>query len=195
VVFLAAPIIFQHLLSSAAAEHSIYFHYMLTITPFLFLAAINSFVRMQRISSRIVPMVMISMVIACLMSLDQSSIRNIHITSKYDFDTVRKRILDKIPDQASVIASSIFLPELSNRKNLYGFNDVYQELMQDNTWKDSKLSKRVRYVLIDFHDRLLTNAFKTSGKETVKRIDDFLQGYHWKIKRKIGHILLLEKLR
>jgi hypothetical protein len=161
----------------------------------LFLAVVYSLSRIKQVSAKVFPVILISMSVAVLINLCQPQLLRVSMTSGYDFQKVKQDMLDKIPAQAPVIASSIFLPELSNREHLFGFYKIYQERnVQSDLGKKFSMPGNVHYALIDFQEKLLKKTVSDVGPQVVgQRIGNFLRNYHWKVVQSYGSIVLLER--
>jgi uncharacterized membrane protein len=205
ILFLAAPVLLQHLLSSQYAEHTIYYHYGTTIVPFIFLATMRTInMCYKKINPRIYMAMLVILFIASILILISYS-RQFWGRLNYHHDhlnNVRWSFVDAIPPQEGVIATFDYLAPLSLRGELYVFHKVYDESYQDpehiklnelNTGKPFVLPDRIHYALIDYKDLWLQDALKRSPKVTSERINAFLKNGHWKLIKHYGSIVLLKR--
>ena len=188
---LILPIALQHLFSSAWQQHSIYYGYALTLAPFIFLAAIQGMVfikrRFHRISYR---------VIFCILIMTAG------LSLGYHLDGIRRRYLprpeipsdqvngmiQKIPENAGVIASFHFLANLSQREDLYAFYKVYRQ-----AYAPFKIPSRVKYALIDLDDPWLLDSSDSELRLKRKDINAFFKHQHWVAKDHYGSITLYQR--
>ena len=204
-LFLAAPLLLQHLLSNAGQEHTIYYHYGLTIAPFIFLATMRTLSLCRRKFSRRI----FNAILFLLMALSIRDLSGYVVPFMYKLnrhfdhlDAVRWVFIEAIPPQEGVIATFDYLAPLSLRKNLYSFHKVYDEFYQNpkkiklselNTGKPFVLPDQVHYALIDFKDGWIRDSFKLRPQITSERIQAFLQKSHWQIIKRYGSLVLLKR--
>ena len=96
-----------------------------------------------------------------------------------DRTIVIKTLIDKIPSDASIVSSFDFLPNLSNRQDLYSLH--YGFLGKTQFSKDDyKFPEEVDYYLIDFSD-LIIYQIQYNGQEKYfsgnNRLQEYLKNY------------------
>jgi len=180
------PIVLYHLLSLHGPEHTIFYHYGWTLTPFIFIAVVNSLVKIR---DRITPVRFQWFLSAILvLGIIHTAAFYRHIYSRIDYHhdgkmAKRWEMVRLIPPQAGVVASFDFLAELSSRPSLYAFYKVYSPLYQDprqlhlseiSSGKPFTAGKDVTYVLIDFKDPWLIQAMEEDPQATAQRVKKFL---------------------
>jgi len=205
ILFLAFPILLQHLLSVEPPEHSIYYHYGETIAPFIFLAVMCTLRSCrQRFSGKIFNMILVLLIALSLANLYDYRYQ---FRSKLDYhfdhlDAMRWAFVDAVPPHEGVIATFDYLSPLALRDQLYAFHKVYDESYQDpkaieiselNTGKSFILPDQVHYALIDFEDPWLQNEYMLMPPVISQRIQSFLVNSHWKIIKRYGSIVLMRR--
>lgn len=178
-LLLAAPIFAINLLSSYHYTHGIEHYYSATIVPFVFISGIFGLkrgvdwiqqrfykgkkprdFRMNLLATLTTIMIVISFVLFFLKS-------NVFDYSKWEITPhhkVVKKIIDKIPQDASLTALDILAPHAADRHELYVF--------EDNIGK-------VDYVLYDFNAKKFVTVVRTS----------FDLPYFWPFNEKIEALL------
>ena len=178
ILFLALPIFLQHLLSSAPTNHVIFYHYAATLTPFIFLALVQS---LKFIYTKFKPFfyyLLLSMIIlTCALNLSLSRENIVARTSplKNPLAIAQWQMIQKIPKDAGVIATLSFLAELSQREHVYSFLDVVRNT-RGLSGQPFGLAPEVSYALIDFEDGWIKEKIFHSpdSKEALSRIRKFL---------------------
>jgi uncharacterized membrane protein len=180
-IFLIFPLILQHLMSSSVTEHTIYYGYLLPISPFLFLAVGKVFVFIQKQSKACMYILLGVMVVCSVYSLStfMPKIRTSFMRPQMkNLEMERWRLVNAVPADASIVASFPFLPQLALRKNVYPFHKIYSRKYQSGK-KPYVLPSDVEYILIDFTDPWLRMALRTDEKFTRERLDNFFEGDKW----------------
>ncbi|MBF0384805.1 MAG: DUF2079 domain-containing protein [Candidatus Omnitrophica bacterium] len=207
ILFLASPIFLQHFLSSYWSEHTIVFYYSATIVPFIFLAAANTIRVIKRLSKPVAANVVV--IVLLLFSIFQFSryLRDFINNLDYHMDNMsaaRWEILRKVPKTSATITTFCFLPELSTRKSLYAFIDIYSDWSQNidfiqasptRSGKEAKafvLPAEVDHALIDFSDTWLTkDAY--ANPAAIPRMQKFFFDPAWSVEAAANYIVLLRK--
>lgn len=203
------PLILQHLLSTHAPEQSIFYHYVPTLSPFIFLATIETFRKINHtIYFRWSNIILGGFLILAVFSLFKYTpdLRNrLQINSNQQDTLALWQLINKVPSDAAVIATFDYLAALSTREELYSFHKIYDDAFQDpeqikhselNTLTTFTLPHDVRYALINFDDGWLLNriAQKKEKKEesnTLSRIDKFYKESQWKLIGRTQRTILL----
>ncbi len=136
VLMIAAPTLLLNLMSQWPQMHQIEYHYTATITPFVFLAAINGLARLRSQLHRIIPrtahrmpIVLSAMIaLAAILSTTQFSILRFHkswqVTNNHRKLSQR---LYALPSELSVSATARVGAHLTNRCDLYHFPERFSE--------------------------------------------------------------------
>ena len=192
VLFLGAPLFLQTLLSQAPGPHTIYFHYSATIVPFIFLASMFSlriiFNKFKPFFSLVSFLFLIPLVLHSLSYVKDYKERAEDWKDR--LDPARWEIIKNLPQEAGIVATFRFLPELSRRKSLYSFHNVWMGYNQV-TGESFILPPDVQYAVVDFSDSWLINAV-SSDPSAISRIKEFLLS-NWKVKKAFEDIVLFEK--
>lgn len=191
ILFPVSAIFLQHALSHSWQEQTLYFAYMLTLTPFIFAALIIALARIRILSMR--SFVCFLTIIGCFLVITIYDYRHdiqIRFLMPAQINTAQDRrdLLEMIPPKASVMASFSFLVHLTNRDNLYAF---YKAHTPD--YVGFKLPDEVEYALIDFNDPWLYRDLRDNPKITRQRIDDFFRQNTWVVKERRGQIVLYQR--
>ncbi|NQT22903.1 MAG: DUF2079 domain-containing protein [Candidatus Omnitrophica bacterium] len=197
-LLIAVPFLLQQLLSGRMTDHTIYYHYTAKLIPILFFSAIygTRFILRSRFVSR-------HKWFLFAVLLSTSIISNIYFgflprvpasfSSSYameDMDYVKQNFIDRIPKEASAVATFEFLPKLSQREGIYSFHHVYM-----GKYSASKeaytLPGDVEYALIDFNDRLTFTSFYQP--DHYKNLQKFFAEDKWGLVAAADNIGLFKK--
>ncbi|MFH1359463.1 MAG: DUF2079 domain-containing protein [Candidatus Omnitrophota bacterium] len=196
ILFLASPVLLQHMLSAAFQEHTIYYHYAATIVPFIFLASINSLrLIKEKLSSLTYHTVLIVTMILCVLnSLSYGHVFKDRIAQWNDpFDSVRWDMVKKVPRDRSLVATLSFLGELSQRENIFSLHTVWQGANVFTGKKPYPSPEQVDYALIDFDDPWLIHAWSAKPQKTAENIGAFFSKNDWRVVDAFENIVLLKK--
>jgi len=136
ILLLAAPTLLLNLLSNWHQMHQIEYHYTATITPFIFLAAINGMANLKRWLARFskfktnrIPLVLGSIILASsVFSTFQFSILRFHKTWRVSENHKKlAKKLQEIPPGLSVSTTARPGAHLANRKELYHFPEHFSK--------------------------------------------------------------------
>lgn len=114
----------------------------------------------------------------------------------YDrLDPVRQRMFEKIPPQASVVASFDFLANLANRQQIFSFHNVWQNYATFTGKTPFILPANLTHALIDWNCIWLWNDLLNSKNEQVvtylKQINNFYFSHSWNSINAVEEITLL----
>lgn len=190
------PFLFQHLLSSRAAERAITFHYLTELTPFLMMATILGVVAVKnRYKEKLVHYGLVFcflasfLITAILISPYSVWLDRIERFSKSQLLEFKRASLSQIPKDAPVVASLQFLSSLSQRRELYSFHHVYM-----GTYTLSKreyvLPESVQYALLDMND---TTTFGFANPNSPENLKVFFRDTAWQVIDFAQDTLLLKK--
>lgn len=194
----SGPIFMQHLLSTRVMEQSILYHYCAELIPFIFVSAVYGAKRLfeildKPVERRAVLCGLLS--VAVISSAHLGALSNISDKLNAwglaeDISRIRQGFIARIPQDASVAATFVFLPKLSNRRHLYSFHHFYKGFFTMSS-KKYRLPETIDYALIDFSD---THTFRDFySKEGVKNIKDFLKQYNLGVLDFVNEIALYKK--
>ncbi len=205
ILFLMGPILLQHLLSEAGPEHTIYFHYSLTMVPFIFLASVNTLRYLHiNFSKKRLKFYFFSLFI--ILSFIHTMMQVPLFISKIQSNGDRLiahywAILKEIPPPTSVITTFRFQPELSLRKSLYSFHTIFSDFFQDQNkmpetplyrFQRFELPPEVDYALVDFKDRWILNDMWHNPKTFFPLIQHFIMDSHWRVRKAAGDVVLFD---
>ena len=194
------PILLQHLVSTSAQEHTIYYHYGMTLAPIIF---ISGYQGLYLIKSKVRPalftaMVSVLLFVAVFNLKDYVQDFKLRINVHQDYlNQKRWELIDRVPPQAGVVATFEFLPALSLREGVYSFHKVFDDTFQDlqemkkselNVHERFSLPKGVSYALIDFSDPWLVSRLQKDPKTVRLRISQFLS--QWRLLKQEGDVCL-----
>ncbi len=196
ILFLAAPIFLQHLLSNSWQEHSIAYGYTMTVAPFVFLAFISTLAFIKQRFSKVV-FSLVLLVTVCLNMTDVLQQMKLYAIRYMDFNLTatapqRWQLLKMVPPQSPVIATFNFLPPLSQRSFVYAFHKMYDPEYQNERWS-YQLPESVHYALIDFNDSWLKSALKINVLHTKVCLQRFFKSGHWVARKRYGTAVLYQR--
>lgn len=194
VLFLMSPILLQHMLSYAGTEHTIYYQYASSFSPFIFIAMTYSLGLLRRFVRPLFFCFILALVIVCTCLSIQFHGSAFARRNNYKADHLhqfRWNFVKSIPPDASVIASFDYVAELSGRKDLYAFHKVYHDSFQREDHRFLAPSD-LSYALIDFSDGWIINSFHGSP-QIAKRIHSFILQGGWTVKGAAENIVLFTK--
>ncbi|RKY30383.1 MAG: hypothetical protein DRP74_07140 [Candidatus Omnitrophota bacterium] len=194
----ALPLLMQHLLSLRGTETSIYYHYAAEMIPFIFFSfifGIKNLLSQDSLRRR----QFFLMLCFCLIALGFNIRIGPHFILWRKFNTAFKQdaldkerivLLKNIPNEASVVATFEFLPQLAHRKWLYSFHHVY---MGYHTLSRQlyKLPEDTKYALINFNDQLTFTSFY--ALDNYKNLLDFFGKKEWGVIAVKDAIVLFKK--
>jgi uncharacterized membrane protein len=164
------PSLLQHLISMRPSEHTIFFHYTATITPFIYISAIYGAAQLlQRYKSLVRFSFLIALfslsgnfVYGPLSTIDQYRA----MTVKDNLDEYKHVLLKEIPPDAPVISSFEFSPMLAGRYYYYSFHYVAAGFFR--TGFRYPTPDNIAYALIDFEDSRLLNFYHYNSDVLMK---------------------------
>jgi uncharacterized membrane protein len=205
-LFMMLPLLLQHMLSDSIPEHTIYYHYVPTMAPFIFFALIETLVKITKIkifSKYVYQIILVLLVVSfpVLLTYQKTLVHRWDVLGIPQASKVWKMI-GQIPSGAPVIATFRFLAPLSTRSEVYSFHKLYSDEFNDpkemgrnelNTHKGFVLSERVGYALLDLDDPWYVATFKLGKESELKRIDAFFNDPNWKVIYSVDKLLLLKR--
>lgn len=195
---LGIPIFLQHFLSTAPTNHTLYYHYAATAVVFIFL---STAVSLRWLRGKLRPLFYF-LIILLTMGAYSLQIKKCfpqyqeRLILLYDrLDPVRQRMFEKIPPQASVVASFDFLANLANRQQIFSFHNVWQNYATFTGKTPFILPANLTHALIDWNCIWLWNDLLNSKNEQVvtylKQINNFYFSHSWNSINAVEEITLL----
>jgi len=201
VLFLGSPIFFQHALSKSFQEKTIIFHYVLTLAPFVFLAALNTLrVIRDRLKPHFYFIILTVFVSAAVFDIylnwDWIWLNNALTDRRFYLSEEKWELVRRVPKQAAVVSTFNFLPAFSQRQALYSLHKIYVSAYQTGK-RPFVLPDEVDYALVDFNDVWLdfeTSVDKQQARDISRRLRKWLdQG--WGVKDQMEDVVLFQKGR
>ncbi len=183
-IFLAAPILLQHTLSSAVMQKTIYYHYATTVTPFIFLACTQALhLLFTNTKQRVFILAFVAILATQYMNfMVHSPELKERLSAIIDTqDLSRQRALREIPPQVGVISTLNFLAHLTEHQNLYALLHVSRDGLGLSN-RPFKLPAEVSYVLADFTEFWMVNEIKDTPQISQPRLEKFFSlgwSVHW----------------
>ncbi len=194
ILWLGAPILLQHLLSSAFQTQTVFYHYAATLAPFFFLAALETLKRARRMRPPIFYVTFITIMLCAIINIGiyRGSIQRRIARIENPNKDVQWDMLRQIPPEGSTIATLSFLSAMAHKEELYSFLTVangHHALSARTPLPPAKISN----ALIDLSDPWIIDKIAyEQDLESILRMQTFLsQG--WKIRDIAGDLLLLDK--
>jgi uncharacterized membrane protein len=194
ILFLASPILLQHLLSNVGPAKTIYFQYVSTIAPFIFLAFVSALAYLKtRIRPRTFHALIFIVVYLTVLSVSLekkyilrrtgAQIDNSHFS--------RRAVVERIPKKAAIVSTFAFLAELATRPELYSFHKIYFEGFQ-NSPAPYVLPEHVQYALIDFEETWITERSDSAPHKMAGTLRQFLNR-GWSVIYAIDNVVLFQR--
>ncbi len=205
-LFLFSPLLLQHLLSESIPEHTIFYHYGFSLTPFIFFAAYKTFHSWAKFfrSLKFLCLVIVFSIAYMFHFLEFTNA----FKEEFTVDTDNKlsayywNMVSRIPKNAGVIATFNFLPALANHQRLFSFHKNFADDYQDpnhivyNVFNQTGVfvtPPDVQYALIDFKDAWVYNSLKLQPQKFFERIAQSFKPEEWKIALMAGDAVLLTR--
>lgn len=197
-LFIPIPFFLQQLLSIRAEDHTIRYHYAAKLIPFLFMSAIygtRSLLRSRFIKQHQWAFVAALLIVSAVSNLSFGLLPKMptyfsHRRSVREINYKKQDLVDRIPEDASVVATFAFLPKLSQRKSIFSFHHVYIGKYTLSN-KEYVLPSDVEYALIDFDDYLTFTSFYRP--EQYVNLQKFLFSGRWALVEAVDNIALFKK--
>ncbi len=161
---LLLPMIIINLATNYRYQYSIFFQYVFGVTAILFYMAISNYAQLTEKTRRFMCSVAIcsSIIIMPLASLSRTSYIKIYNNTKSQIE-VLDNLMESIPKDASVGASTFFIAHLADREELYEYPYMFgTEPLPD-------------YLVIDLRNSEITAGdkqyFSDNGYEELERVD------------------------
>ena len=198
ILLISIPFFLQQLLSIRVEDHTIEYHYAAKIIPFLFASAIygtrlllkSKFLNRHRWSFLGVLLIVSTISNSCFGLLPKMPE---YFSSRYmmeEIDYKKQDFIDRIPEDASVVATFELLPKLSQRKMVFSFHHVYTGKYTLSR-KEYILPEDVEYALIDFDDYLTFTSFR--APQQYKNLQEFFTEDKWGLVAAADNLGLFKK--
>lgn len=165
-LFISLPFFLQQLLSARKVDHSIEYHYAAKLIPFLFISAVYGarfLLRTKFLNRRRGLMIGIILLAAVISNLSFGLFIKFpkFFPSGFSMKAVdykKRDFLKQIPKDVSVAATFEFLPQLSQRKDVYSFHTAYTGKYTLSE-RDYILPENIEYAIVNFDDYLTFTEF------------------------------------
>jgi hypothetical protein len=195
---MALPFLLQQMLSSRVEDHTIEYHYIAKLIPFLFFSAIyglRSALQLNFIKRHKVILTVFLLASCVVSNIWFGLLPKLpeHFSERYamkDKNYFEQEFVDKVPRDAAVVATFAFLPKLAQRKEIHSFHHVF---IGTYTLSQKKyiLPEDVNYALLDFDDYLTFTSFYIP--ENYKRLNDLFTKDKWGLIAMADNIGLFKK--
>lgn len=198
ILFISTPFFLQQLLSIRVEDHTIKYHYAAKIIPFLFASAIygtrlllkSKFINRHRwyfLGILVIVSTISNLCFGLLPKMPE------YFSSRYTMDEIdykKQDFIDRIPENASVVATFELLPKLSQRKMVFSFHHVHTGKYTLSR-KEYILPEDVEYALIDFDDYLTFTSFHAHQQH--KNLQEFFTKDKWGLVAAADNLGLFKK--
>ena len=191
------PLFAQHLLTGAFQEQTLYYHYVATLSPFIFLACLHSLRLIKNKTRPYVYGILLTLfAMASMINLYQqrSGIIERLAMMKVQEAPLYQRLIDQIPPKSSVMATLSFLDQLSHRGELYAFMNVLNEA-EGISGKPYEFPGNVDFALIDFEDVWIVSEIDHHPERAFPRLDRFFASSDWNVLDAVGNTVLFQNGR
>lgn len=182
----------QHLASNRLNEHTIYYHYTATITPFVFIAAIHgmAFIHGKRkLGLLLSPLPLMFTIYANFLYGPLSHPEKyVHDTRVDAEDIYKKKMLSDVPKNVPVVSTFEFSPMLAGRNRFYSFHFIYRGLFLGNTVYETP--RDIEYAMVNFLDRRL---FSFGVPDSDLLVLKFLNEGNFRVIDRINSVVLFGK--
>lgn len=186
-LLLMIPLLFQHLLSNRSPEHSIYYHYVPTMAPFIFVAAIETILLIKKaLPSKAIQMRVQMYFLAIILLTTAFFFQNctVYLNSSKSNDAGKIwEMISRIPPNEPLLATFEFLAPLSTRPEIYSFHMVCSDIFQDmdlmglyelNKNRNFVLPSSVHYAILNLKDDWVQKTMALGSRKEKERINTFL---------------------
>jgi uncharacterized membrane protein len=161
----------QHMISLRSFEHTIYYHYTSTITPFVYIAAIYGAARYIKFFGFRIWLVVLPIALSIAGNVVYGPLSHYREyakdMTKDELDDYKSALLRKIDPAVSVASSFEFSPMLAGRYDYYSFHYIYSGLF--HTGAVYPVPENIGVVLVNFNDfRLLSFSREESASNMTR---------------------------
>ncbi|MCB9772396.1 MAG: DUF2079 domain-containing protein [Candidatus Omnitrophica bacterium] len=195
---LGAPILLQHFLAPSHTMHSLYYHYAATAIIFIYLATVQtlSIIKNHRRPFLYICIIIITAInFSLYLRMYLPPFQNKIALWEDRLDPARQNMLQRIPKDASVVASFNFLAQLTSRKDLFSLHNVWQNYEPFTGKTPFVVPNDLSYLLIDWNCPWLRDDLLYSTKENsnnyLKQIHALYFARSWETIDAIEDITLL----
>jgi uncharacterized membrane protein len=182
----------QHLISTRGNEHTIFFHYTSTVTPFVYISAVWGIARCLRLpkASSLLWILPVACTIVANFSYGPISTHKYYIEQvvKDEMDDYKKELLIKIPKDASVVSTFEFSPMLAGRYYYYTFHYIYSGLY--HTGAPYPVPENIDYALINFVDPRMIGFHREQSDLNTRH---FLEDNRYGVVDMLSNVVLFKK--
>lgn len=195
-MFMASPIMLQHLLTQSETTHSIYFQYGISLAPFFLLGLSQTlaFLLKRRILliTKILLITLLALMYVSSYKKHWPALRQRASVHSNELKDYQWQLIRKIPSEEPVTSTFSFMSELSSRRHLYAFYKVYDPIYA-NPPNSFRTPDFVNTALIDFNNAWLLSQYFATPIEVNERIRRFYEEGGWGMVDSVGDTVLLKK--
>lgn len=182
----------QHLASNRASEHTIFYHYTATITPFVYISAIHGMAWLVGKRKVTIALCSLPLVLSAFANLSYGPLANrqdyIAQLQRDDEDVYKKKMVNEIPKDAPVTSTFEFSSMLAGRQRFYSFHYIYNGFFLDK--KPFETPSDIQYALINVEDPRMLSFRRENSDENFRK---FIADGPFGIVDRVNNVLLLEK--
>jgi uncharacterized membrane protein len=193
ILIITAPTILKNLLSKNPLTHTIFWHYTTTIIPFVLFSTIFALKKLtffdwvkRNLVYILVGLIIVEAVQGFLFWPKRHEMVRFHLTETSE-DKAKKEASKLIPENAPVIATFDFLPQLSQRENIYTFYMLWKG------WATYEQQVPPKYAIIDFNDHFINRDILFIPEKTCSTLQNYTTSDTWGVLFARGDIVLFEK--
>ncbi|MDP2654496.1 MAG: DUF2079 domain-containing protein [Candidatus Omnitrophota bacterium] len=196
ILLIVFPTFMQHLLAYVWTTKSIYYHYAITLAPFIFLASVNTLGLLKsRFSKSTFSIILLCIfAVSVTLSLKYSKMYARRFAAEnVQKATVNWDLIRQIPSDSGIVTTLRFLAPLISHQHLYPFKNI-SEGYQGISGRPTSFSflSNVDYVLMDFEDGWLTDDINEPANQ--QRVTDFfLHQTPWEVVSAVNEVILFRK--
>lgn len=197
ILMITVPTVLKNLLSKSATTQMIFWHYTSTMIPFMLFSTMFAAKKLTRfyLVRRYLPYLLggllfieISQNYDIAKSLPTRVKQHIgFVRDPSQLYTAKREAMKLIPREAGVIATFAFLPQLSQRNNVFTFLTTWK---YDRDYSDDPA---VDYAIIDFNDYFLEKDFVAIPRRISGILSDFTGSSNWGLYYYEGDIAVFKK--
>ncbi len=145
-IILILPFILVNLMPDYVYQHDIYFQYTYGTFPFLLYASVLNYRDLSPKTKRVIAMfALCASILVCTQTVYMRAVYcDRYVSNKKSYDEIRN-VLENLPKDASVSASTFFCAALSERSELYSIDNSEQEHKTDYVALDLRYSENDPY--------------------------------------------------
>jgi len=197
ILMITVPTVLKNLLSKVPTTQMIFWHYTATIIPFMIFSTMFAAKKLMRFHMvrRYLPYLLAGLIFVEIsqnydISRSLPSQVKQHIGFVRDpgqLYTAKREAIKLIPRKAGVIATFAFLPQLSQRNNVFTFLSTWK---YDRDYSDDPA---VDYAIIDFNDYFLEKDFAVIPRRMSRILSEYTSSRNWGLYYHEGDIAVFKR--